>query len=264
MLGGEPSLHPLFPDMVALASDNSLKVRVVTNGARRFQRLVTRGLIGPRNLGRVAVSLDTLDETVQDSFRGRGAWRDAMDTIALLHEHGVLFDINVTAVRPVLAGLEALIGFAQDAGCRRVNVHWPSAIGLGTTLTAGQMPGRQEWEDLVRRIGALTPMRPDFFVEIERGFLTGDRRLTGCALTDFSNLQILPDGRAYRCGLLVDQEGMASLTMTGEQLLMNRPGIGEELLKSSMPPECDACPAATREDGRRACIYDKVSSALSA
>ena len=48
--------------------------------------------------------------------------------------------------------------------------------------------------------------RPDFFVEIERGFLAEGDPLVGCALDDFSNLQILPDGRAYRCGLLVDQE----------------------------------------------------------
>jgi hypothetical protein len=56
--------------------------------------------------------------------------------------------------------------------------------------------------------------RPDFFVEIERGFLAQDDPLLGCALDDFSNLQILPDGRAYRCGLLVDRAGMSSLAMT--------------------------------------------------
>lgn len=81
-------------------------------------------------------------------------------------------------------------------------------------------------------------------------------------MDDFSNLQIFPDGRAYRCGLLVDQEAMASLTMAGDQLQMTRPGFGEELLRSTTPPGCDACPAM-QADGRRACIYDKVSSARS-
>jgi len=102
--------------------------------------------------------------------------------------------------------------------------------------------------------------RPDFFVEIERGFLGKGDPLAGCALDDFSNLQILPDGRAYRCGLLVDQEGMASLTMTGSQLRLTRPDFGEELLRSSTPLGCLACPAV-QADGRRACIYDKASSA---
>ncbi len=258
-LGGEPSLHPSFPEMVSLASDRGLKVRVVTNGARRFQRLLENGEIKPQSLSRVAVSLDTLDETVQDGLRGHGAWRDAMDTIQLLREIGVLFDINVTGVRSALAGIDTLIDFAEGRGCRRVNVHWPSSIGLGARLTAEDIPDRVEWEKLVRTVADRVETRPDFFVEIERGFLADDDPLTGCALEDFSNLQILPAGRAYRCGLLVDREGMASLVMTGDQLRLTRPEMGEELLRSSMPSGCDTCPAV--QDGRRACIYDKVSSA---
>jgi pyruvate-formate lyase-activating enzyme len=45
-LGGEPSLHPAFPEMVALAHGRGLAVRVVTNGAHRFRRLMENGLIG--------------------------------------------------------------------------------------------------------------------------------------------------------------------------------------------------------------------------
>jgi MoaA/NifB/PqqE/SkfB family radical SAM enzyme len=261
-LGGEPSLHPAFPEMVVLAHGQGLAVRVVTNGARPFRRLMEDGLIGRHNLSRVAVSLDTLDETVQDAFRGPGAWQDAMDTISLLRVGGMLFDINVTGVRPVLDGIGALIQFADEAGCRRVNVHWPSSIGLGAQLAVGHIPDRGEWEDLVLTVTKRAETRPDFFVEIERGFLAEGDPLVGCALEDFSNLQIMPDGRAYRCGLLVDQEGMASLNMTGDQLRLTRPGFGEELLGSSTPPGCSGCPAV-QADGRRACIYDKVSSAPS-
>jgi MoaA/NifB/PqqE/SkfB family radical SAM enzyme len=259
-LGGEPSLHPSFPEMVSLARDRGLNVRVVTNGARRFQRLLENGEIKPQSLSRVAVSLDTLDQTVQDALRGRGAWRDAMDTIRLLSQHDILFDINITGVRPALDNIDALIDFADAEGCRRVNVHWPSRMGLGGQLTAEQIPDRGEWEELVRRVANRVETRPDFFVEIERGILAEDDRLTGCALEDFSNLQILPDGRAYRCGLLVDRVEMASLAMIGDQLRLTRPRFGEELLKSSVRSGCDACPAM-QADGRRACIYDKVSSA---
>ena len=76
---------------------------------------------------------------MQDAFRGRGAWQDAMDTIRLLRDTGILFDINVTGVRPVLDGIEALIHFADEAGCQRVNVHWPSSIGLGAHLAADHL-----------------------------------------------------------------------------------------------------------------------------
>jgi MoaA/NifB/PqqE/SkfB family radical SAM enzyme len=259
LLGGEPSLHPDFADMVRLVSERGLKVRVVTNGARRFQRLLADKVIDPGNLSRVAVSLDSLDETVQDEFRGRGAYRDAMNTIGLLRERGVLFDINITGVRAVLGGLDALIGFADEAGCRRVNIHWPSSMGIGGGLTDDQLPGQGEWLALVRRIESRTERRPDFFVEIERGFLAAGEPLVGCALDDFSNLQIFPDGRAYRCGLLVDQDEMSSLSMIGDQLRFTRRGHGEELLRTSTRNSCESCPVKPAEG--RACIYDKASSA---
>jgi MoaA/NifB/PqqE/SkfB family radical SAM enzyme len=259
LLGGEPSLHPSFAEMASRASARGLEVRVVTNGARQFRRLLAEGAVGPHNLTRVAVSLDSLDQTVQDEFRGPGAWQDAMATVDLLREHGVLFDINVTAVKPVLAGVAALIDFADQAGCRRVNVHWPSTMGIGSDLDPGHIPERTEWEALVGWVEKRSERRPDFFVEIERGFLAEGEQLTGCALTDSSNLQILPDGSAYRCGLLVDQSEMASLSMAGDQLRLVRPGYGEELLRSGMPHSCDACPVM-QAYGRRACIYDKASS----
>jgi MoaA/NifB/PqqE/SkfB family radical SAM enzyme len=259
LLGGEPSLHPSFVEMVCLASDHGMKVRVVTNGARRFRRLLANGAVGADTLARVAVSLDCLDPEVQDEFRGQGAWQDAMATIELLREGGVVFDINVTGVKPVLAGMEALLDFAQEVGCRRVNIHWPSTIGIGSTLDPGFVPERHEWAELTHRIGLRTERRSDFFVEIERGFLADDESLTGCALADFSNLQIMPDGRAYRCGLLVDQGEMASLVMTGGQLRVIDPGHGEERLRRDWLSSCDSCPVM-RADGRRACIYDKVSS----
>jgi MoaA/NifB/PqqE/SkfB family radical SAM enzyme len=257
-LGGEPALHASFPEMVGLARDGGLGVRVVTNGARRFRHLLEKDRIKPGDLSRVAVSLDTMDETLQDSLRGRGAWRDAMDTIGVLRERDILFDINVTGVRSALSEFEKLICFADENGCRRVNVHWPSSIGLGASLAADQIPGREEWADLVRSVAERVQQEP--YIEIERGFLGEGGHLAGCALDDFSNLQILPDGRAYRCGLLVDQEGMASLAMVGDQLRVTRPRFGEELLRSTTPPGCDACPAM-QADGRHACIYDKVSSA---
>jgi MoaA/NifB/PqqE/SkfB family radical SAM enzyme len=236
-----------------------MKVRVVTNGAPRFRRLLSSGAIGPHNLSRVAVSLDTLDEAIQDEFRGPGAWHDAMATVALLGQRKVPFDINVTAIKPVLGGLDDFIAFAEREGCRRVNIHWPSTMGIGSGLSPGQLPARDEWESLVGRVKSRREQRPGFFVEIERGFLAEGEPLTDCALADFSNLEVMPDGRAYRCGLLVDQPEMASLSMAADMLLVTRPGTGEEVLRS-MLPSCDGCPVK-QADGRRACIYDKASSA---
>jgi len=261
LLGGEPSLHRSFADMVSLAHNRGLKVRVVTNGRKRFRQLIEEGAVLPGHLSRVAVSFDTLDPEIQDSFRGAGAWRDATETIKVLKANGILFDINVTAVRSVLDGLPALIDYAEEAGCRRVNIHWPSSMGIGYTLDAGEIPDQDTWQALTRRIAQRADRGPDFFVEIERGFLEPDQPLTSCALVGFSNLQIMPDGRAFRCGLLADQAEMASLVMRDGELRPTQADPGEDKYVAESASACDGCPVT---NGRRACIYDKVSSLIPA
>jgi molybdenum cofactor biosynthesis enzyme MoaA len=255
LLGGEPSLHPEFARFVEDVGAAGMACRVVTNGAQRFRRLLGDGFIGPRNLSRVAVSIDTLDQELQDSFRGPGAWQDAMDTIAMLGRCGVTIDVNVTAIRPVLDGIPNLIDFAALMGCRRVNVHWPSVMGLGRKLSADTIPDRAAWEAMIERVRAHVAPDASCFVEIERAFLREGEPLTGCALADSSNLQILPDGSAYRCGLLVDDREMASLRFAQGEVLLDSDG-GEERIKRGAR-DCSSCPAI-RSTERRACIYDKL------
>lgn len=258
LLGGEPSLHPDFPKMVRVANDEGMQVRIVTNGSRRFQQLVADRELGPDNVSRVAVSLDSLDAATQDELRGSTAWRDARQAIGLLQEHKIPFDINVTALKPVLYSLGEMIDYAGAAGCRRLNIHWPSAIGMGRDLPTEQLPSRSEWLELVDHIEKRVETWPGFFIEIERGFLSAGQQLSGCALTDFSNLEIFPDGRAYRCGLLVDRPEMASLSFAEGGLTYSQPETGEQVLAGLMSSSRRSCPALTA--GGRACIYDKVSS----
>ena len=179
----------------------------------------------------------------------------------MLQENGVLFDINVTAVCSVLDGLPALIDYAEEAGCRRVNIHWPSSMGIGYTLDAAEIPDQDTWQALTRRITQRADRGPDFFVEIERGFLEPDQPLTNCALVGFSNLQIMPDGRAFRCGLLADQADMASLVMADGKLRRTQADPGEDKYVPSPAEACDSCPV---KEERRACIYDKISTLVPA
>ena len=99
-----------------------------------------------------------------------------MTAFGLLRDRKVPFDINVTAMKPVLDGLGELIDFAERERCRRVNVRWPSTTGLGGGLSDSQIPA-QPGEALVRHIEARQERRPGFFAEIERGSFPAPRPL---------------------------------------------------------------------------------------
>jgi hypothetical protein len=182
-----------------------------------------------------------------------------MDTLDLLRKHNITFDINVTGVRSVIDGLDALIDFSGQSGCRRLNIHWPSAMGLGSSMPPSEIPDKSTWQSLVGQIKARTETQGNFFIDIERSFLDDGEPLTTCAIRSFSNLQILPDGRAYRCGLLVDQPEMASMTMAGGKLLMSAQDRGEELMRSEIGRSCQACPVVDGNE-RHTCITDRITS----
>jgi hypothetical protein len=133
-------------------------------------------------------------------------------------------------------------------------------MGLGQDLAAEELPDEAMWRALVDAVGNYTPPNDTFFVEVERVFLGRNEALRGCALIEPTNLQVMPDGRAYRCGLLVDDADMASLRFKEGQLVTVNRLAGEEQLRI-VAQDCVSCPAAKGQAGARACIYDKARSA---
>jgi MoaA/NifB/PqqE/SkfB family radical SAM enzyme len=257
LLGGEPSLHPEFADLLQIVADAGLKNRIVSNGARQFRQLLADGLLQDRGVAKVAVSLDTVDRVLQNHLRGPRAYEDATETVAMLVERSMVFDINVTATVEVIKRLDDLLAYADEHGCRRVNVHWPSEMGMGEDL-ADQVPTKEQWLQLVSEMEQWVPTISSTFIEIERGYLDS-QPLKQCALVAPTNIQIFPDGRVILCGLGADRDDWPAIRLGPQGLeRLGAPGIENELL-SAARYGCASCPAVGEED--RACIYDKVQSA---
>jgi MoaA/NifB/PqqE/SkfB family radical SAM enzyme len=258
LLGGEPALHPRLPEILAEITVRGLEARLVTNGSARFRALLREPRVRDA-LSRVAVSLDTIDADLQDRLRGRGAHRDATATIVALRDAGVPFDVNVTGVAEALPGLSALIDYAETAGCRRVNIHWPSRMGLGADLPESAFPSAEQWRDVVALVERVRPCAPGFFVEVERAFLNPGEQLRGCALELMTNLQVMPSGRAYRCGALADEPEMSALAFLRGDLVVTRSAAGEEAVRAAAAG-CLGCPLSP--GAGQACIYDKIVSVV--
>jgi MoaA/NifB/PqqE/SkfB family radical SAM enzyme len=265
VLGGEPTLHPdVVAVFQALRASGVQHLRLITNGTPRARRL----LAGPLDelVDLTYVSLDGATAEVNDALRGSGTFRHAMLAIDLLRARGKPFVITATLGRAAVEHLDELLRLAEDSGCVTLNLHWLSSVGRARHGNLAVPP--EQWEQVVSRIANYKPRRVGFEIECQVGSLPAkapwapgvDPRV--CAVRDRSNLQFMPDGRVFSCGLLVDTPPLAAYRWDGERLL-------ERAAPSELSVCCafdgSGCPARQQLLGEPAtaqhipvCIYERV------
>ena len=259
LLGGEPALHPEFASIVALIRAAGLRARIVTNGSNRFRQAMRKPDVAA-GIAWVAVSLDAPTAAIFDKLRGPRAFRDAMLTIEQMKEQEKLFDINVTVVKSCLPYVGQMLSLAEDSGARRINIHWFSEVGRGRA--ADEAVTAAQWRAVLDEVSAFKPRGTEFVVDCELGFgygLPGEDR-DMCAVRERSNLQFLPDGSVFSCGMLVDRPDLAGYQWQDGGLYV-RPGESE-VTRTSI--HCAGCPmrgadAPDRESSPIAlCIYNRL------
>lgn len=130
LTGGEPLLRPDLDDIAAHAAGLGLMVVIGSNGLlltpERIERLQRAGVAG------IGLSLDSLDPDNHDSFRGRrGAWSRTMAAIDSCKEAGLPFQIHFSVTDDTADEVDAMIGFARDAGALVLNVFFMVCTGRG-------------------------------------------------------------------------------------------------------------------------------------
>ncbi|HKP90069.1 MAG TPA: radical SAM protein [Thermoleophilaceae bacterium] len=265
ILGGEPTLHPEFLDvMTALRQVGVGNLRLITNGTPRARRLLDGPLDGLVDL--TYVSLDGASAEVNDALRGKGTFRHAMLAIELLRDRGMPFVITSTLGAAAVNELDALLELAEASDCQVLNLHWLSAVGRARYRDLAVHPS--QWREVVLRIADYTPRRRGLTIECQVGALSPGAPWSSeidpraCAVRERSNLQFMPDGRVFSCGLLVDTPTLAAYHWDGTQLLER---AGRTELRVCTDFCADGCPARQALLGEPAtdehlpvCIYERV------
>ncbi|MEV0128805.1 radical SAM protein [Dactylosporangium sp. NPDC050688] len=255
VLGGEPALHPGFASIVRDTAA-AIRVRTVTNGSRHFRAVLPDVHAA---LSRVAVSLDAPSATVVDRLRGRGAFADAVATVEELRAAGMPFDLNCTVLADTLDSVQDMLAYAEASGAGRLNMHWFSPVGRGALHAAGQSVPAAEWRRRVLDVvAAYRPERQSFTVDCQVAFdfpVPGADRGT-CAVRDRTNLQFLPSGAVFACGMLLEDEALAAYQWQ-DGALVRRDGDTE--LARTAPP-CAGCPLRSADGGHGPiCIYNRLA-----
>jgi MoaA/NifB/PqqE/SkfB family radical SAM enzyme len=265
VLGGEPTLHrDVVGIFEALRSSGIDQLRLITNGTPRARRL----LAGPlaELVDRTYVSLDGATPAVNDALRGKGTFRHAMLAIELLRDKAMPFVITSTLGRDAVEQLDELLELAETSGCETLNIHWLSSVGRARHRHLAVSAER--WARVVSYIAEYSPRRRDLQVECQVGSVSPrsywarsvDPR--ACAVRDRTNLQFMPDGQVFSCGLLVDTPRQAAYRWDGGSLLQRK---APSELSLCCTFERTGCPVRTlllgeesARDSVPVCIYERV------
>ncbi len=121
LTGGEPTLHPRFPEILAALCRHGLKFTLVTNGWN-FAEVYSTISRHRANVNRVAFSLDGATEQRHDMARGRGAYRKVLQAVSICRSLGIRFGLRTTVTPGNIRQLEQIVLLGAKLGADELAV----------------------------------------------------------------------------------------------------------------------------------------------
>lgn len=199
--GGEPLLYPQVEKVINYAVNLEYEVTLQTNGIlfnkKRRKALKTCGL---KN---VMISVDGWEES-HNWLRGHNIFQKIKANIEDAIEEGWNIRVNSVAMKSTLKFIPQLIDWANEITIPNVSIFFFTPQGRGENIYGEELTYR-EWEKLIKflqdKVQHLKQTR--IIVEPAVGPLGGLIKPIKCPMYDRGYLQVLCDGRAYPCTMLI-------------------------------------------------------------
>jgi len=154
--GGEPTLHPQFAAILETTAEQGYTYHLVTNGHRFSQTFGLMQATGLNHASGVSLSLDGATETIHDSIRGAGSFREVMEGIAICRTRRVPFHVQMTMHRGNNHEIEQMALLSAELGADRVFfAHLqptPRTVKVNWVPTVAE---RLEYESVVHKVAEL-------------------------------------------------------------------------------------------------------------
>jgi radical SAM protein with 4Fe4S-binding SPASM domain len=269
--GGEPTLRPDLPELIAYAKSRRLRTNLITNGLRcgangYVERLAAAGLDSAQ------VSLEAADPDIHDAITGHpGAWQRTVQGIKHLKAVGIHVHTNTTINSLNRGHLLTLVDFLADMEQPYLSMNM--VIRTGDAVGSMEI-GYQEIGDLVLPLKEranergmkfvwYSPVPLCLFNPIAHGL--GSQ---SCSAAD-GLLSVAPDGGVLPCSSF--EQSVGSLLREPFAAVWNRRTAKYWRSKEFLPPGCrdcewanlccGACPLYWDERGDFSDIADHLSPA---
>lgn len=126
--GGEPMMRDDIYEIARYGTDIGLRMAMGTSGFFINEDTVTR--IKESGITSVAISLDSADPLVHDTYRGYpGAWDRAVQAIRLCSSLGIRVQINMTILTPDITEVDSVVSLGRTLGVMDYQLFVPVPTG---------------------------------------------------------------------------------------------------------------------------------------
>ena len=145
--GGEPLFRPDIFDIARHATDAGLIVALATNGTLIDAEMARR--IQASGVQRVSISFDGADAATHDTFRGKGAFDQAIAGMNHLRSVGVPYQINTTVARHNVDKMPETLAMAKELGSTALHLFLLVPVGCGVKIADDQQITPAEYENVL-------------------------------------------------------------------------------------------------------------------
>jgi len=253
--GGEPTLRPDLPELIAHAERNGQITGINTNGRKLKDAAYVQTLVDA-GLDHVQITLESHDPAVHDQMvRASGAWQDTTAGIRNVLKTRLYVMTNSTLLRWNAPGLSDTLQFLAELGLPTIGlnalIYSGRGINVGTGLPEADLPpllemARAATERAGQRLIWYTPTQYCHFdpMQLELG-------VKGCTAALY-NMCVEPDGAVIPCqsyyqplGSLLDDSWETIWQHPLAVSLRERQNLPVDCLACALLPQCGGgCPLA--------------------
>ncbi len=147
LLGGEPMLRKDIFEIISSAKENDLIVSMSSNGF--FIDNENARKLSESGLDNIQISIDSADERINDTIRGRESFRKAKEAIINLKNYGMKLSIAFVITR-FYNDINEIINMAKSLNVDAVNIS--VAEPFGRALKFNVLPTREMVKEAIMKI----------------------------------------------------------------------------------------------------------------
>lgn len=240
--GGEPTLRPDLPELIAHAERNGQITGINTNGRRLKDPEFLQSLVDA-GLDHVQITLESHDPAVHDAMVGaKGAWKDTVAGLRAVLQTRLYVMTNTTLLRQNAPSLADTLAFLAETGVPTVGLNALIYSGRGLEVNSGlaeaELPpllelAREATTRNDQKLIWYTPTQYCHFdpIQLELG-------VKGCTAALY-NMCVEPDGSVLPCQSYYQPVG--NLLLDPWEAIWNHELAVSLRERRNLPVECQAC-----------------------